>query len=463
MKQLILTFCTLLTSFYAGAQNIIKEIDGDDTRFIPGNYMKSGEAAIYFSENEYGYTNGESSFKAEIFDFELNPLKSFSFPIIRPYTVIEQREATGTKELLKINTQTRESIYGLPSVADMEARKNAFIARFYDDNKYYDPTLTIDALTAACRIENTTIYISLPIRADRYPYSEYLKSVEVYFDINDALGYKFTYATNVSIYNGKWVKTTSYNSDISNFCTPKCTDVASMNHWNGGVYLPFSQTFFNDDEKFEYVRYKTELAEGYNSGIHDSVTCDNALEILFGITPNDRDGDGAEDYRTTHFGVKHTGFEVVSEEGTIIYTFDDLPENCDNAPSIQFFKSDNSILAQVEFCRYDDNNNFIRTCRFYRIDKTSGITKIIKEENKLSATPNPASNGTPINIVIPTGRYAKRIATVTSLNGTEVFNEAIEPDRTSLSITTQNFSPGIYLFSLTENGNIIGTCKIIIR
>ena len=50
--------------------------------------MRNGEAAIYFSEDEYGYRDESTKYTAEIFDFELQPLKSFNFPILRPYIAL---------------------------------------------------------------------------------------------------------------------------------------------------------------------------------------------------------------------------------------------------------------------------------------------------------------------------------------------------------------------------------------
>ena len=459
MNKLFFSCCALTLSLCLSAQTMIKEMDGANTRFIPGIYMKNGEAAIYFSSDEYGYEDGQ----AQIFDFELKPLKSFYFQTLNPYTVTEQRASSGTKELTKVIPQVRDEIVGLSDISDMEARKNDFINWFFNENKYLDHTLTMDILTSGCRIQGSTIYITLPIKKDSgyyYPYAEYLKAIEVFFDESDKFGYNYTYTAEVPIYNGEWATSTWYDVPVRNFCTPKCTDVAKMNHWNGGVYLPFSQTFFNEDEKFEYVRYIADIVEGYGS--YDNMNPVNPLQILFGITDNDRDGDGVEDYRSTHFGIKYTGLEVVSEDGTIIYSFP-LPETCEANPSIEFFKSDNSILAQVDFNWRDDNGSNMHTVRFYRLDKSAGMANIIREENRMSASPNPVSAGVPIRMKIPAGNNGDRIVSVTSLNGVQIYSNRIEATKTDISIPTHGLQPGMYLFTLSENGNIIGNCKIIVR
>lgn len=451
--------CAFSLPLCTSAQTLVKEMNGANTRFIPGKYMKSGEAAIYFSSDEYGYDDGQTQYEAQIFDFELKPLKSFYFQILHPYTVTEQRASTGTKELTKQISQSRNELHGLPAVAEMDARKDAFINWFYDSNKYLDPNITLEGITASCRVHGSTIYIALP-KNEYIQYADYLKSTEVYFNENDQWGYIYTYATEVPVCDGEWSTTTWYDVPVSNFCTPRCTDVAGMNHWNGGLFMPFSQTFFNDDDKFEYVRYKAEIAEGYGD-LNDVSAAGDPLQILFGITDNDRDGDGEVDYRSTHFGVRRTGLEVVSEDGTVIYTFP-LPETCEGNPGIEFFKSDNHILAQVDFNWRDENDRYMHTVRFYRIDKTSGVAKVIREENHISASPNPVSVGTPVRITVPEGK-SPRTLTITTLNGTPVFSKQISPSATDLSIPTHNLTPGIYLFTLTSATHTLATCKILVR
>lgn len=459
----IVASCTLL----AEAQTMIKEMDDANTRFIPGNYMKNGEAAIYFSSDEYGYSDGATNYEAQIFDFELKPLKSFSFQIFHPYTIFEERISTGNIIKTKVITEERNFIAGMPPVAEMEARKTAFIRMIFDDNRYFDPSITLESLTSNCRVEGTTIYISLPISSNEGSrrFAEYLKTVETYLDASDMWGYAYTYSIQVPRCDGEWTTRTWYDVPVSNFYTPRCNDVRNANHWNGGVYLPFSQTFFNDDEKFEYVRFKATRAEGTGYGPMDPASPDGGpdpKEYLFGITASDRDGDGEEDFRSTYFGVHCSGIEVVSEDGDVIYTFP-IPDNCEGNASIEFFKSDKSILAQAQFDWHNDKNEQMHTIRFYRLDKTSGIATVIRDENRLVAYPNPTPHGTPVEMELPYENGRTRLITVTSLGGAQVYSRSVAPGVSKVSIPTNVLAPGMYEFSLTVDGRMVETCKIIIR
>lgn len=453
-------FCLALTStFCACAQTLVKEMENADTRFIPGAYMKNGEAAIYFSSDESYESNGY----AEIFDFELNLVNKFSFNYFHPYTVYERRLSTGTKALTKTLTSERgEWLGGAPATSDMKARKEAFIQLIYDMEGSYIPSLTLDYLRANARVDGTTIYVGIPINNGLpYDFQEYLKSVEYYLNPDNKYGVTYNYATTVNTYNGDWDRATFYDAPVRNLIVAKCYDVASLNDWNGGIWLPFSQTFFNDDEKFEYVRLKAEVAEG-SIGPNSSVSGDyqDAAEFLFGITSSDRDGDGEIDFRSTRYGLHISGIEIVTEDGNIIYSIP-LAADCVDTPNVEIFKSDNHILAQIEYHWYDTDNNYTRTNRFYRIDKTSGVAKVVREESIVSATPNPASAGTPVVMTIPGG--SNRHVEVSNLNGTRMASYNVGADSPQVSIPTANLTSGMYLFSVIVDGRKVDTRKIIIR
>lgn len=104
----------------------------------------------------------------------------------------------------------------------------------------------------------------------------------------------------------------------------------------------------------------------------------------------------------------------------------------------------------------------VHSVRFYRIDKTSGVAKVIREENHISASPNPVSVGTPVRITVPEGK-SPRTLTITTLNGTPVFSKQISPSATNFSIPTHSLTPGIYLFTLTSATQTLSTRKIIVR
>ena len=466
--QIITISAAVASALNVSAQTFVKEMNGADTRFIPGQYMKNGEAAIYFSEDEYGYRDGSTKYTAEIFDFELQPLNSFNFPLLRPYCRFEERASTGTQEKSRVIKEDRfiiDEADGIPSTSDMEARKSAFINYIFETLRYSDPTLAIAILQNGTRVEGNSIFISVPFQKGNglYQYEEYLKSIEAYLETSGKWGFSYSYSIQTPKYNGEWNVRMWEETPISNFCTPRCNDVARLNDWNGGVYLPFSQTFFNDDEAFEYVRFKAEVAEGGESSFNPVTDDPQSPEAyLFGITATDRDGDGETDYKRTVYGVHYTGLEVVNENNQVLYAFP-MPDNAEGKPTVEFFKSDNSILAQVNYNWHDEQGRYVQTVRFYRIDKSTGnVAKVIKEENHITARPNPALKGTPVVVDLPTST-SERTIRVNALNGSTVMSLNVEADATQISVPTENLSYGVYLITVTYDGHTLETCKIIVR
>lgn len=365
--------------------------------------------------------------------------------------------------MIKESRFTIDEADGIPSTSDMEVRKNAFINYIFETLRYTDPSVTIAILQIGSRVEGNSVFINIPFQKGNglYEFEEYLRGIEAFLEPSGMWGFSYRYTIQTQKYNGEWSTRAWEEVPISNLCTPRCNDVAKLNDWNGGVYLPFSQTFFNDDEAFEYVRFKAEVAEGGESNfISDSSP--SAEEYLFGITATDRDGDGEADYKRTVFGVHYTGLEVVNENNQVIYTFP-MPDNAEGKPSVEFFKSDNSILAQVNYNWYDEQCRYVQTVRFYRIDKaTWGVAKVIKEEKHITVRPNPDPKGTPVVVDVPPST-SERTIRVNALNGSTIISLKIEADETQVSIPTDNLSSGIYLITLTDRGYTAETCKIIVR
>jgi hypothetical protein len=198
----------------------------------------------------------------------------------------------------------------------METRKSQFANYIYNREVAMNPSIgSLEDLIANAAIDGTTIYLTIPIENNYYyQYSEYLTSAKAYLKADNTYGYLFKYSLTVTKYNGEWTSTTQMGNVESVFYTPRCVDVSNMNHWNGGVYLPFSQTFFNDDDKFEYVCYKSEISIG-SDDVYSTAWDEYSITRIFGITDTDRDGDGEDDYKSTVYGVHRKGFDVVSEDG----------------------------------------------------------------------------------------------------------------------------------------------------
>lgn len=447
------------------AQTLVSEMSGANTRFIPGCYMKDGVAAIYFSEDEYGYTPGSNKYVAEIYGFDLQPIKRFSFDTLIPYVMVSERAASGTVERVKVMFSDTYYTGPFPEVSDMDARKEAYVTQVYNDYRDYYTSMSLDELRSACRVSGDTVFVKLPsIGGVGGGTDAYLKNTESYLTPADRRGIARTYSTIVPRYDGDMKETRADGSPVSHFMTPRCYDVDRLNHWNGGLWLPFSQTYFNTDDRFEYVRYKAYIGEeGEGSSFQNNPYFDSALTTLFGITPSDRDGDGVKDYEVTHtYGVIYTGLEVVDEDGNLLFDFP-LADKCLGKPSAYFYKSSNFILAEISFV-VDDNTEFgSGVTRFYRLDNSASSPTLIREERRMITSPNPSIGGTPVEVKLPVSKGGVRKVMLSSLSGHQINMFPVAHDQDKVMIETSGMSAGIYLLTLTENGKIIETSKMMVR
>ena len=188
----------LALSIGAASQTLVKEMEAANTRFIPGAYMKTGEAAIYFSTDEYGYADESGTCGyAHIFNFDLQPVKTFCFDWLHPYTVYQERKSTGMQE--KTITKTGHTdlyITGVPSISDIEGRKTAF-ANWVLETSKSNHSVTLDYLRKNTRVEGTTIYITIPAykQENTLGYDKYLKSTDWFLKADDSIAVSYTHLT----------------------------------------------------------------------------------------------------------------------------------------------------------------------------------------------------------------------------------------------------------------------------
>ena len=151
---------------------------------------------------------------------------------------------------------------------------------------------------------------------------------------------EYTYA-----YTGEWETVNSSSWEDSGMQKLYFEDYDDNSHPDQGFLL--SQTLFNDDDKFEYV-VCSYVAEDRINGEYD------------------RDDDGMIDERNVEHGWKVTGYDIMSEDGTVLFSIE----------SDKYFDWGESGVIKLNGKYY-----FLLTdgdeTDFYKIDKQSaGISKV---------------------------------------------------------------------------------------
>lgn len=126
-----------------------------------------------------------------------------------------------------------------------------------------------------------------------------------------------------------------------------------------GDNCDFTQTLFNNDEKYEYIV---------------PVVDPNAEEVR---SEDDYNGDGVPDYRSVRRGVI-TGFKVINEDGTVLTTLEGKNSNS----SLKVCKYGNKFyLITNSLPEYSTSSTF----NFYAIDKGASSVKLVK---RIQAAPD---------------------------------------------------------------------------
>ncbi len=185
--------------------------------------------------------------------------------------------------------------------------------------------------------------------------SEDKSSANVY-DSNLDLARSFTLQLNTTpissvsqqYVNGQWVDTSSSGSSM-------IYDFGHINYYDydessESTNCDFTQTLFNNDEKYEYIV---------------PVVDPNAEEVS---VEQDYNGDGVPDYRSVRKGVI-TGLKVINEDGTVLTTLEG------NQISFRVCKYGNKFYL---ITTSQDPATYSTTYNFYALDKEASGVHIVK-------------------------------------------------------------------------------------
>ena len=197
-----------------------------------------------------------------------------------------------------------------------------------------------------------------------------------------------------------------------------------------------TQTLFNTDEKYEYIRCK----------------CTTYSDRLIG--EEDRDGDGIADTRSFRSGYEYVGIEVVSEDGNVIASFD--AGDTDGGDLI--------IWEGKRYLRFYDYSGEENAYKFYEINPNgSGITRASSAAFMHILPAIPKKN---TSVTVEFGEESVKKGgqlMITDMNGRTVYRNAVAPGETSVRVPLRRMESGVYNVTLTNDSKKMETSKLIIR
>lgn len=259
------------------------------------------------------------------------------------------------------------------------------------------------------------------------------------------------YEGHMELYIGEWQKSlkdddyyeeSNWLRDIGIY--PLCVGGMSS---SGTIYA--TQTFFNNDEKWEYLRPAYE----------------GVIDPRNGYTyEQDRDMDGEIDYRQTRYTDKLKGYEVVSEDGDVLSTIP-VPEG--DSYELFTLQWDGetyfgiSVMAKIE---EDGDYYYEEFMNLYSIDKIASNVQKIASTPVMRVSPTIANRNSTVNVTLgaETVENGGELI-ITDSNGRTIGRSYVEAGQTSVPVTTDRMSSGVYNITLTEKGQKVENARIIVK
>ncbi|MBQ8607921.1 MAG: T9SS type A sorting domain-containing protein [Bacteroidaceae bacterium] len=206
--------------------------------------------------------------------------------------------------------------------------------------------------------------------------------------------------------------------------------------------LLVTQTLFNADAKYEYLRYK--YVETHS--IEDEA---------------DTDGDGIIDKRRVRDESKCVGIEVVSEDGNVLTSFD--VENVGSVSSQDLFLWGGKRYINIEVSS-DSSDDYSYYYAFYEINPTGNSVTRVSAENFMHILPAMTRKNTTVTVEL--GEESAKNGgslVITSMNGRTVYQQMVAPGETSVQVPLRRLSSGAYNVTLLNRGQKVESSKLIIR
>lgn len=219
-----------------------------------------------------------------------------------------------------------------------------------------------------------------------------------------------------NIYNSNLEKVWSYTGYAES------TTNYSMNTDIEGDYFTFSQYLFNNDDEFEFLLQKSRPA-----------------------TNPDYEGQ-TEVY----------GFQLMQSNGNAIIDLDfDQPLNDGSSINFYTYQLGNGKLI-LELNYYHNGDHYIR----YMYDPAQAGAVQLISKGQMKAYPNPVKAGDMFRISGVKGITGATV-TVNRMDGSLV--NAFICDATVAEIPTGGMSDGMYLYTVTRNGKVLASGKIVVE
>lgn len=245
---------------------------------------------------------------------------------------------------------------------------------------------------------------------------------------------------------------TYYEDDM--VCAFYLHDLDGDNEYATSKPLIVTQSLFNDDDKYEYVRTLRKAgATGTDGGGNTYVVYGEVSPIETEVTDK------------TVYGI--CGYEVVSEDGTVVFTIeiddDDVTYYTGSSDNVNTMvvKMNGELYFIVTTNSYSSSEK--NKLLVYKLDKATNGVKKIETSNDINISPRIVSKSQPVNITFSQAASAESSVLVTSLDGKIMAKRRVNAGEKSISINTARMATGLYNFTVLCKGKVVENGKVIVK
>lgn len=419
MKHL-LTLTAMLCAFAGASAQSVKPIvtqTGSYYGYIPAEFTYDNKVKLTDYDLERGDNNKD---EISVFD-DFVKVKAVALPTpITVYSIIRSREGV----VGKVDSRKEE----IGQFYSLEKSINYLNSQGYGSFEYQYAVNYIDTIL----VRNSDDFFKFDEFGTKYPQYYYL------YEGNSGILYGCRDYYQIA-YTGDWTETREDRYEKVSLAALDFIDYDSYSNVGNDQYVSLTQTLFNSDSKYEYIRKKIRIESG------DSYE-------------QDRDHDGEVDYEENYCHAVCTGFEVVSEDGTVLQSVDFSVGTLDNEGG-DLLKLNGKYYLM--FYTYESAEDCYYSL-VYSIDKGATSVQQVGEPRRISVRPSLAERNAPITVETPAAQRDRRL-TVTNAAGQTVWKHIIPAGQSSVQIDGSRLSRGLNIVNVEGDSKQDNSCKVIVK
>lgn len=416
---------------------------------IPKLFSYDGTNRVYLLENN----------QVSIYSNSFSPVRSFP---IEPNTcneesriiVTERREAIG--KIVKKDNQSYTDgplpisyeLYGETITTDQipSTWTLADIITYLANHSYN--------VVATKESDGTTLLLSNN-ENDYFKYDTYARQYpETYWALeNNQLIWHRNYYYECNIFSDTWTEYSRENSFVNlniGLGMFDYDDGEFQYTWGDNVGL-LTQTLFNDDAQYEYINFlpgEYKLSEyGNEPDCGEDCHCDD--EYIS---------------RRQYYHARCAGFEILSETGSTLcsVTFPATVEVRLWYYTATLIKLDNQYYICISA---DLKGQEERVLLCYHIERSNNGASVhqVSAPMPIAAYPSPANRNQTITINLGGDNKTATDVQVINMNGQVLDRRTIPAGQQQTTLPASSFAPGTNLINATQNGQPVGTARIIVK